>query len=468
MMSSPIDTLSPRRREILELIARGLTNEAIARALGISPATVRTHVTALLSALGAKNRTEAAARLLLHPTSSSVTALAPILARPAIAVLPTTPDPTPGASELATALSQELAQLAARWCLFPVIARSSTLGARALGRTAGEIGHALGARFIVDSTLRGLRHGWRLTVQVDDVADGHCLWIEHYDFGREPYEVLDDICVAIVATVYPLLTTRVVGDSVPSATRGDVAAWQLAYQAIDCQRQRDQAGNVAAVRHCAEALAREPNLVIGHFALGLCAYDAVLNQWDSVANGRDLLAASGERCIDLAPHAAEGYFLLGRYHQTCGDHAAASDVLEKAIGQNPSFAIAHALLAQALSLCGRHAEALARMQHAQRLGPRSFVAGLATLHFVHGDHRLALECAERVIAVAPRYTFARVLAAAAACWSGETQRGKEHLRQLRVLHPAFDPAGFLATFGADVPAVELLAEGIRRLDAPRT
>lgn len=53
--------LAGRQREVLELIALGLTNKEIAQRLGIAPATVKIHVSRLIAALGASNRTEAAA-----------------------------------------------------------------------------------------------------------------------------------------------------------------------------------------------------------------------------------------------------------------------------------------------------------------------------------------------------------------------------------------------------------------------
>jgi len=55
------DQLSPREREVLALIARGLTNRQIAEQLVISEHTARNHVTNILDKLGFSRRTEAAA-----------------------------------------------------------------------------------------------------------------------------------------------------------------------------------------------------------------------------------------------------------------------------------------------------------------------------------------------------------------------------------------------------------------------
>jgi len=57
----PIPELSQRQREILESIARGLTNREIATQLDISLESVKSHVKVILEKLEASSRTEAAA-----------------------------------------------------------------------------------------------------------------------------------------------------------------------------------------------------------------------------------------------------------------------------------------------------------------------------------------------------------------------------------------------------------------------
>ena len=60
---TPLRTrLSSRQLEVLRLIEMGQTNKEIAKALGISVATVKLHVQAILNITGARNRTEAALR----------------------------------------------------------------------------------------------------------------------------------------------------------------------------------------------------------------------------------------------------------------------------------------------------------------------------------------------------------------------------------------------------------------------
>jgi NarL family two-component system response regulator LiaR len=62
----PGDDLTEREREVLDLMARGLSNSQIAAELGVSPSTVKNHISRIFAKLAVSTRTEAAALAIKH------------------------------------------------------------------------------------------------------------------------------------------------------------------------------------------------------------------------------------------------------------------------------------------------------------------------------------------------------------------------------------------------------------------
>jgi len=451
-----IEALSPRRREVLHLVARGLTNDEIASALGIAVGTVRTHLGAILAALDVTNRTEAA--VAYQAWDARPPRLEEILVRPALAVLPIQTVDGRGRAE-AAGLTRDLVASFSRWCGFPVIANAATASARELGGVE-VISRTLGARFLLDAMLRVSADAWRLNVELVDAEAGCCLASEVHDFTPDGlFAAQDRLCDAVVAATYERLIGALARPA-PARHPEVLAAWELAHRGLNLQASREEQANHGARARLQAALAQEPTLVLGHFGLGLTAYDAVLNQWRDRGEALDELAAAGERCATLAPHLAEGWYLQARHHQALGRHDRAVASLRIAIANNPSFAAAHALLGQVLLLAGEQHEGLARMRHACRLGPRAYVAGLAVAYFIRSEYALALATAEQAIATNPRYPFVRALAVASAWYLGRTAVAWAHAAELRRMHHGFTSARFLDTFGGEHDAVARIAHAL--------
>ena len=61
-----VEALTPRETQVLELLADGLSNKAIAATLGVSDETVKFHLASIFGKLGASNRTDAVRLALRH------------------------------------------------------------------------------------------------------------------------------------------------------------------------------------------------------------------------------------------------------------------------------------------------------------------------------------------------------------------------------------------------------------------
>lgn len=57
--SGGVDALTPRQRDVLEMLAEGLSNREVGERLDLNINTVKGHVTAILKVLGVENRTQA-------------------------------------------------------------------------------------------------------------------------------------------------------------------------------------------------------------------------------------------------------------------------------------------------------------------------------------------------------------------------------------------------------------------------
>lgn len=57
-LSPRLNALTQREREVMELVAAGLTNDEIAARLVLSPATAKTHVSRIMSKLDARDRSQ--------------------------------------------------------------------------------------------------------------------------------------------------------------------------------------------------------------------------------------------------------------------------------------------------------------------------------------------------------------------------------------------------------------------------
>ena len=458
--------LTARQRDVLELLAKGLSNEQIGAALAISASTVRAHVAAILNTLEVSNRTEAAAAYVAF--SAQPAQVEAVLARPAITVLPFQAlDDELTTRQLALGLGSDLYSLFARWCWFPVV--QCGYSPRAVpSETPTQIGRAFGVRFVVSGDVRMRCGTLRIQARVEDVHTQSCIWTERYDIApMELFAVEDLVSTDIVATVYSMLTARVglQKDRLPESA---LEPWMLAHEGMLLRELREATSNGEASARFVAALQREPDLVLAHFGLGLVSYDQVLNQFGSPAESLERLGACAERCMKLAPHAAEGYYLRSRYLHACGEHSLSARILAEAIGHNPSFGSAHALLAQVLVLTGQLDAGLKRMQHAVRLGPRSFVSGLSVVHFVRQEYAEGLSAAERALSLNSAYPFARGIASACAFWLGRADVAQAHFRELCRIAPAFAPSVFRRHFGADIEPVERLAAALDALRSGRS
>ena len=105
---------------------------------------------------------------------------------------------------VAEGLSEDIVTGLSRFSCLRVIARSSTLR---LAKDSGDlraVGKELGARYVIEGSLRQAGTKLRLAVQLVDAISGAHLWAEKYERSFSPetiFELQDDLVPRIVSTV---------------------------------------------------------------------------------------------------------------------------------------------------------------------------------------------------------------------------------------------------------------------------
>ncbi|MFL4994308.1 MAG: adenylate/guanylate cyclase domain-containing protein, partial [Microvirga sp.] len=125
--------------------------------------------------------------------------------RPSIAVLPfvnLTNDPEQ--EYFADGIVEDIIAALSRFRSVFVIARNSTFTYK--GRNVGvpQIGRELGARYVLEGSVRRSGERIRITAQLVDAASGVHLWAEHYDgVMADVFDLQDRITTSVVGSIQP-------------------------------------------------------------------------------------------------------------------------------------------------------------------------------------------------------------------------------------------------------------------------
>ena len=139
-------------------------------------------------------------------THASVEADALFL-RPAVAVLPfENLSGDPDQEYFADGLTEDIITALSLWRSFPVIARNSTFSYKGQSPDIRRVGEELGARFVIEGSVRKAGNRIRVTVELIDAKTGHHVWAERFDRELDDiFAVQDEITQRVAATVEPEL-----------------------------------------------------------------------------------------------------------------------------------------------------------------------------------------------------------------------------------------------------------------------
>jgi TolB-like protein/Tfp pilus assembly protein PilF len=341
------------------------------------------------------------------PTASRA---APERTLPAIAVLPfDNISPDPGDAYFADGMQEEIITQLQKVSGIVVISRTSTMRYREDPPPAREIAAQLGVDFILEGSARKAGQRVRLTVQLIDAGRDEHLWADEYDrdlTADNLFEIQSDLALRITGALTGELSPEEKA-RIETPPTLNLEAHDEYFRGRFEWNKRTPDGFSAAIRHFQRAT--ELDSTFAHAYAGLAdAYVLMpiyLENVDSRAIYREAESAA-RKALALDPTLAEAHVSLGGVRMWAHyDWVGAEARFLQAIELSPAYATAHHWYSLALSVLGRHEEALAAARRALKLDPLSVVINLNLAQNLRwaGDHEAAISQYERTLELSPEF-----------------------------------------------------------------
>jgi TolB-like protein/tetratricopeptide (TPR) repeat protein len=355
---------------------------------------------------------------------------------------------------------------------FGVIARTSSMLLKNGTRTASEIGHAFGARYLLEGSVRRDGERVRITAQLIETEGETHLWAESYD------RQLADV-IAVQTDVAAAIARSLMIELLPGAPPAPLAGTRNpdAYQAYLKGRfhwnKPGDGGLQAALVYFDEAVALDPNFAAGHSGRGRCYLSLAEYYRETPRVALQMARASAERALQIDPGDSEAHIIIGEVRRSLDwDSAGAEESYRRAFACNPSFDAAHRCYAMFLAARGQLGEAMTIVDRACELDPFCFstATAAALVRFFAGQHVAVVARCRNISDMDPAYVPSRRLAAAALEQMGRPEEGAVVLRELG--EERMDPVS-LACFGrilaasGDRTRALAIRERLRRQDRTR-
>jgi adenylate cyclase len=268
-------------------------------------------------------------------------------------------------------ITEDIITALSKWRWFLVIARNSTFAYKGRSVEVKEVGRDLGARYILEGSMRRAGQRLRVTAQLIDTATGTHLWAERYDRDlTDIFAVQDDITSRVAAAIEPALS-RAESQRVIAKRPEYMSAWDYCQRGLWHVHKGTRTDGEIAYGLFEQALTIDPNLADAH--LGLAR--SLIVQWNygSVEDFAPFVRQAREsalRAVALDSENPHAQYVLAQTSLWAGDVQAAIEHASRALELNENFALGHFYLGIALSLDGRHEEALEAIETGWRLSPR--------------------------------------------------------------------------------------------------
>jgi adenylate cyclase len=363
--------------------------------------------------------------------------------RPSIAVLPLAALGTGKLEELADGLTEDIITQLTRIGGLAVCARNTSFTYKGRPVDAKEAGRSLGARYLVEGSVRQAGGMTRVTAQLIEATTGNHIWAERYDREcADSFALQDEVTRGIVASVQTqirwhegLLIERS-GKPDLNITEATARGWKEVYQLT----RESLEGALGIGRSLVGAAPGSPK---GHQLIGAAAYQLTLMGFTEPFGAlRDTALTAVHEALQRDDRDEFSHWILGMVQGNLfGRCSEALSAYAQALEINPNFSLAFGSMGSTFAHAGCSAEALEKSRLSIQMDPRhpaSFFrySSIALAYFIEGENREALDWAERTISRKSNWWLGYALAAASRARLGQLDAARGAVEVLVSLLPA--------------------------------
>jgi adenylate cyclase len=352
-----------------------------------------------------------------------------------------------------------------------VIARNSTFTYKGRAVDLKQVGRELGARYVLEGSLRKSGNRVRITAQLIEAANGTHVWADRYDRSLDDiFELQDDITLSVVGAIEPSLREAEI-ERAKRKRPDSLDAYDLYLRALPHLHAAMPTDADKGLELLRKALALQPDFAAANAAAAFCHENRYmrggLNQADKEAALHFARAAIEAGADDAATLATAG-FIIGLVDH---DYETAMNAIDSALALTPSSAWALGSGAVILGHAGRTTEAIDYGERALRVSPldpeiwHAYV-GLAIARCAAGNWEEAITACRHTIRANPRFSLPHVLQAAALSFLGRSEEARVIARRVPELEPGFTVSGFVRAHTGRAEIWEPIGDALRRLGLP--
>ncbi len=387
--------------------------------------------------------------------------------KPSIAVLPfENMSDDPDQAYFSDGISEDLITDLSQLKNLAVIARNSSFTYRDRSVKAQLIGQDLGARYLLEGSVRKAGNHIRITAQLIDAASGHHLWAERFDRElTEMFAVQDEITERIVSA----LSIQLSGDERQQLAKhatNNFEAYDLFLQGQIVGARFSREGLAEAALTYRRVIDLDPGFARAYGALAVVKTRQVIYEYT------DTPQQTMERALDLArkatsmdPASPHTQWALGYVHLYMEEHEKAIEALERAVTLSPSYADGYAMLALINNHLGRAEQAIRLIEKGIELNPYyswDYLYNLGRAHYALGEYQKAIAYLQQALERNEAPRAPRLFLIASLIQADRQDDAEWELMQLETTYPDVSLSQLRAVMAiADAELMQKLTDDVR-------